>query len=138
MLVSETKASAPAIKAIEFLRDVMAFLSLAPILARACWITEPVELRRPEVSGLAGFVQAGIHCGPCSRAPQPGDGPQLGCRGTHAPRLPAAPHRDDLRHDRDRDLVRRDGAEVEPCGRLELGQAFGGDAALGELRFQRL
>ena len=45
-------------------------------------------------------------------------------------RMLAAPHGDDLRQDRDRDLVRRDRAEVEAGGRLELRQTLGGDAAL--------
>ena len=43
----------------------------------------------------------------------------------------AAAHRDNFGHDRYRDLVRRDGAEIEARRRFELGELFGADAALG-------
>ena len=49
----------------------------------------------------------------------------------------AAPHRDDFRKNRDRDFVRRDGAEIEAGGSLELRQALGGNAALGQRRLER-
>ena len=44
--------------------------------------------------------------------------------------LPPATRGHDLGEDRDRDLLRRDGAEIEAGRRLELCQALGRDAAL--------
>ena len=48
----------------------------------------------------------------------------------------AAPHCDDLRQNRDCDLVRGNGAEIEAGRRLELGQLLGGDAPLGQCCLQ--
>ena len=48
-----------------------------------------------------------------------------------------ATHRDNFGEDGDRDLVGRDGAEVEAGGRFELRQALGGNAALRQRRLQR-
>jgi simple sugar transport system permease protein len=49
-----------------------------------------------------------------------------------------ATRRDNFCKDRDRDLVGRDGAEIEAGRRLELRQAFGGNAPLRQRRFQRI
>ena len=53
-----------------------------------------------------------------------------------SPRILAAPGRDDLRQDRDCNLVGSDGAEVEASRRFELGQSFGRNSLLRQRRLQ--
>src|SRR5580698_9754226 len=85
-------------------------------MARA-WMPPRVSLRSPGLQSV------------------PGAGPRF--RSIRAAGF-AAPDRDDLRQNRNRDLVRRDGAEIETGGRFQLHQTFGSDAACRERGFQRL
>src|SRR5579862_3810750 len=55
-----------------------------------------------------------------------------------AARVLAAADRDDLSQDRDRDLVGRDGAEIEAGGRLELAETVGRDASLCKFPLESL
>ena len=50
----------------------------------------------------------------------------------------ATSHRDDFGQHRDCNLLGRDRAQIEPSGRLQFGQPFGGDAALCKRGLERL
>ena len=51
--------------------------------------------------------------------------------------MTATSHGDDFGQDGDGNLVRRDGAEIEPGRRLEPGEPLGRDAAPGQLGLER-